>query len=212
MNSDKDKTDLYDSTQLLSRKVELESEIARLTALHMVGIMLSCALHTCNLVSYFISGSEKEEFIKSYLHLAHTTDEFNHHFKDRLITLSERVEKATAILVVGIKKYADPINIDCNLCYFSKCSEFTDTMRRRNPDKKTLCTMEYMSFSSALSKGMQLASQLGIANFLTQSIGIAALKLRKLDADFAMTIVLEVGEGIKTSNENKMEINSVRYE
>ena len=79
----------------------------------------------------------------------------------------------------------------------------------RNKGRKALCTVEYMSFSSAISKGIQIATQLSISCMLAQSLGIAARKLNLIDADFAMGILIEVGEGVKTGRLNQMEIKLI---
>lgn len=185
----------------------IEIEIAKNTALQMIGSMLSNPNHTFKIIPYLLYGDEKVQFTNSYLKLASNTNTFNEHLKNRLIALSERVNEATAILIVGLKNFAQPQGVDCQLCGFASCNEFYNFMNAKNPGKKVLCTVECMAFSSSVTKGMNTAIQLNISNVLTHSLGAAALNLKLIQADFAVGIILEIGKSVATGKENKMKLN-----
>lgn len=160
--------------------------------------------HTYEITSLFISTDDKIEFIQQYKKLFQEEGKLSAHWIDRLMSLNERVEGSTALLLVGFKQKNRPIGMDCGACNYEKCEDFfkNNMELSENP----LCPIELMSFGSAISRGLQLANQLQIANLLTQSLGRAALALGWIEGEFAVGILLEVGQNVKTAKENKMEI------
>jgi hypothetical protein len=62
-----------------------------------------------------------------------------------------------------------------------------------------------MNFCDAVSRGLQMAHMMYLASLssLTQSLGKAALALKWIDADFALGILLEMGQIVKTTQESE---------
>jgi uncharacterized ferredoxin-like protein len=183
---------------------EVEQNVAWNTAVQMMGAMLAGPQHTYQITSLFLSGDDSRQFIKECTQLAHGEEILPPHWRKRLLTLEPRVEESTAILIVGFKETDRPSGVDCGVCGFSTCEDFYAFDRKS--EKKPLCPVELMSFSSAISRGLQIAHQFQVANLLTQSLGKAALMLKLIDVDFAVGILLEVGQPVKSPKENRMEI------
>jgi uncharacterized ferredoxin-like protein len=188
---------------------ETEQDIAWNTAVRMRGAMLAGPQHTFEIPVLFLSGEERQQFVEQCNRLACDEITFPLHWRKRLLALKQRVEESTAVLIAGFKQIGKPSGVDCGICGFPTCEDF---FRFERPLGKPLCPVELMSFSSAVSRGLQMAHQCQVAHLLTQSLGKTALMLQLIDADCAVGILLEVGQEVKTAGENKMPISVSRDE
>ncbi len=179
---------------------ELEQTIAWNTALQMMGAILAGPQLNYRLTALFLSGEDSRQFVNDFTQLVQQ-EAFPPYWQKCLVTIKPRAEKSAAILIVGFKQTNRPDGVDCGVCGAASCEDFYRFNQESGRD--ALCPLGLMTFCDAVSRGLQMAHMAYLASLssLTQSLGKAALALKLLDADFALGILLELGQIVKTEKE-----------
>jgi hypothetical protein len=176
---------------------EIEQTIAWNTAVQMMGAILAGPQLNYRITSLFLSGDERKQFVSDFMQLVQA-DAFPPYWSKCLSTVKPRAEASLAILIVGFKQTNRPSDVDCGVCGAASCEDFY----RLNDQwgREALCPLGLMTFCDAISRGLQMAhiTYLASLSSLTQSLGKAAVALKLLDADFALGILLELGQIVKT--------------
>ena len=180
---------------------EIEQTIAWNTAVRMLGAILAGPQLNYRITSLFLSGDERRRFVSDFMGLVHA-EAFPPYWARCLTTVGPRAEASLAILIVGFKQTNRPSGVDCGVCGAACCEDFY----RLNQEwgREALCPLGLMTFCDAISRGLQVAHMTYLASLssLTLSLGKAALALKLIDADFALGILLELGQIVKTEKEN----------
>ncbi|MEJ5198080.1 MAG: hypothetical protein WHX53_04075 [Anaerolineae bacterium] len=180
---------------------EIEQTIALNTAVRMLGAILAGPQLNYRITSVLLSGAERKQFVNDFMALVEAGT-FPPYWARCLTTIRPRAEASLAILIVGFKQTNRPGGVDCGVCGAGSCEEFY----RLNDQwgRNALCPLGLMTFCDAISRGVQMAHMGYLASLssLTQSLGKAALALKLLDADFALGILLELGQIVKAEKEN----------
>jgi hypothetical protein len=181
---------------------EIEQAIAWNTAVQMMGAILAGPQLNYRITSLFLSGDDRRRFVSDFMDLVQA-DAFPPYWRKCLSTIKPRAEASLAILIVGFKQTNRPDGVDCGVCGATSCEDFY----RLNDQwgREALCPLGLMTFCDAISRGLQMAHLTYLASLssLTQSLGKAALALKMIDADFALGILLELGQIVKTTRENE---------
>lgn len=180
---------------------EVEQSIGWNTAVQMMGAILAGPQLNYRITSLFLSGDDSKQFVSDLTQLANA-ETFPPYWRKCLSTIQPRAEKSAAILIVGLKQTNQPDGVDCGVCGFARCEDFCRF--HQESGRKVLCPLGLMTFCDAVSRGLQMAhiAYLASLSSLTQSIGKAALALKLIDADFALGILLEMGQMVKTTKES----------
>jgi uncharacterized ferredoxin-like protein len=180
---------------------EVQQTIAWNIAVKMMGAILAGPQLNYRITSLFLSGDERKQFVSDFMQLVQA-DAFPPYWSKCLSTIRTRAEASLAILIVGFKQTNRPSGVDCGVCGAASCEDFY----RLNDQwgREALCPLGLMTFCDAISRGLQMAhiTYLASLSSLTQSLGKAALALKLMDADFALGILLEMGQIVKTTKEN----------
>jgi uncharacterized ferredoxin-like protein len=103
---------------------------------------------------------------------------------------ADSVRKSAIVILFSIKG-SKPRNLDCGACGFPTCAEF------EKAEKKTLsdfagpnCVYPLIDLGLALGASAKLCSELGVDNRIMFSIGLAARKIKIMDADIIMGLPL----------------------
>jgi hypothetical protein len=181
---------------------EIEQTIAWNTAVQMMGAILAGPQLNYRITSLFVSGDDRRRFVSDFMGLVQA-GAFPPYWAKCLTTVKPRAEACLAILIVGFKQTNRPDGVDCGVCSAARCEDFY----RLNEEwgREALCPLGLMTFCDAVSRGWQMAHMTYLASLssLTQSLGKAALALKLIDADFALGILLEMGQIVKTTRENE---------
>lgn len=180
---------------------EVEQTIAWNTAVRMMGAILAGPQLNYRITSLFLSGDDRQQFVKDLAQLAEE-EAFPPYWRKCLVTIKPRAEKSAAILIVGFKQTNPPEGVDCGVCGFARCDDFYRI--NQEAGRQVLCPLGLMTFTDAISRGLQMAHLTYLASLsgLTQSLGKAACALKLIDADFALGILLEMGQIVRTTKEN----------
>jgi len=174
---------------------EIEQTIAWNTALQMMGAILAGPQLNYRLTALFLSGEDSRQFVSDFTQLVQQ-EAFPPYWQKCLLTVKPRAEKSAAILIVGFKQTNRPDGVDCGVCGSARCEDFFN----QEAGREALCPLGLMTFCDAVSRGLQMAHMTYLASLssLTMSLGKAALALKLIDADFALGILLELGQIVKT--------------
>jgi hypothetical protein len=169
---------------------ETEQTMAWNTAVQMMGAILAGPQLNYRVTSLFLSGDDSKQFVGEAAQWAHQE-------------VLPRAEQSAAILIVGFKQTNRPDGVDCGLCGSPRCEDFYRF--NQEAGREALCPLGLMNFCDAVSRGLQMAHMMYLASLssLTQSLGKAALALKWIDADFALGILLEMGQMVKTTQESE---------
>jgi len=183
---------------------EVEQTIVWNTAVQMMGAILAGPQLNYRTTSLFLSGDDSRQFIMDFTQLAQQ-ETLPPYWRKCLLTVKRRAEQSAAILIVGFKQTNRSDGVDCGVCGFARCEDFYGLHQESGRD--VLCPLELMNFSDAVSRGLQVGHRVHLASLssLTQSLGKAALALELIEADFAIGILLEMGQTVKTTKENDEE-------
>ena len=181
---------------------EAEQTIAWNTAIQMMGAILAGPQLNYRITSVFLSGDDSQQFVRDFTQLVHK-EAFPQYWGKCLLTVKPRAEQSAAILIVGFKQTNRPDGVDCGVCGSARCEDFYALYQESG--REALCPLGLMTFCDAVSRGLQVAHTLYLASLssLTQSLGKAAVALKLIDADFALGILLEMGQIVKTTKENE---------
>jgi len=103
---------------------------------------------------------------------------------------SKNVRDSSALLLVGVKS-SKAKNLDCGACGYQSCKEFEKAGRKAGKDfEGPSCMLQLLDLGIALGSAVKTASILNVDNRIMFSAGVAAVKLRLIDADVAMGVPL----------------------
>jgi len=176
---------------------EIEQAIAWNTAVQMMGAILAGPQLNYRITALFLSGEDSRQFVNDFMGLVQA-DAFPPYWSKCLTTIKPRAEASLAILIVGFKQTNQPNGVDCGVCGSARCEDFYRL--NQESGREALCPLGLMTFCDAVSRGLQMAHMTYLASLssLTMSLGKAALALKLIDADFALGILLELGQIVKT--------------
>ncbi len=103
---------------------------------------------------------------------------------------AESVIKSDCIILIGLK-FKRTLKLDCGACGFT-CAEILEQDKKTLDFTGPLCAIKLLDLGIALGSAAFQAKQLCIDNRIMYSIGVAAKKLKLIDAEIVMGLPLSV--------------------
>lgn len=103
---------------------------------------------------------------------------------------AQNVRDAEAVILIGLN-FKKPVGVNCGACGYN-----CDTILKQKPYERDyagpVCVIRAVDLGIAIGSLVSVAKELGIDNRVMYSIGVAAKKLRMMDAQIILGIPLSV--------------------
>lgn len=133
-----------------------------------------------------IEGDKLRELTESMINLTE-------HFADRnFIRDGKNVEKCLGVLLIGMKG-ATTVSLNCGACGYDTCAKMKEAKPHEGKSfYGPVCSMRYIDFGIALGSAVKTAGLLNVDNRIMYRIGVAAKKIKLIDADIVMGIPISI--------------------
>ncbi len=135
-----------------------------------------------NIVTAVVYGEELEKLASEMEKLA---GELGYKF---FIRDADNVRKSQAVVLIGLKD-AKPIGLNCGACGFD-CKSIESMKKEGKCYLAPICAMQLLNLGIALGSAAKVAADHNVDNRMMFSIGVAARRLRLIDADVVIGIPL----------------------
>ena len=144
------------------------------------------------ILTMVVHGRELEELAAAMEQVAATKPEFRRAPIGKDAATVRRSGCVVLVGVVGVPKKPDR-PFDCGACGFQTCSELLSARLEEGGDfHGPVCVFAALELGVALGSAVKIAADMNIDNRMMYTIGLAAMRLRWLEADVIIGIPLSV--------------------
>lgn len=137
------------------------------------------------IVTGILTSEEKERIANEMEVIGNRGDAFKFFKRD-----AQNVRDAEAVILIGLN-FKKPVGVNCGACGYS-CDTILKQPLYERDYAGPVCLIRVVDLGIAIGSLVSVAKELGIDNRVMYSIGVAAKKLRLMDAQIILGIPLSV--------------------
>ncbi|MEN2986079.1 MAG: DUF2148 domain-containing protein [Thermodesulfovibrionaceae bacterium] len=137
------------------------------------------------IVTGIVNPEEKEAIAKQMEAIGERGDAYKFFIRD-----AQNIRDAEALILIGLN-FKMPAGVNCGACGYD-CNSILNQKPHGIDYVGPVCTIRVIDFGIAVGSLVSVAKELGVDNRVMYSVGVAAKKLRIIDAQIVLGIPLSV--------------------